>query len=62
MKLRQVMTILDGERDIGDLLGKAIVDLFSCCSEREQISVKLSKTYCRNLLNVERYYRHRLAV
>ena len=61
MKQRQVMTILYGEREICGLLVKAIVDLFSCYSEREQISVKLSKIYCRNLLSVECYDRRRLA-
>ena len=56
------MAILDGERVISDLLVKAIVDLFSCYPEREQISVKLSKTHCRILLNVEGYDPRRLAV
>ena len=62
MKLRQVKTILYSQRETCDLPVSAIVDLFSCYSEREQISVKLSKIYCRNLLNVECCVRRRPAL
>ena len=54
MRLKKVMTILYGERQICDLLVRAIVDLFSCYSEREQISVKSRKHIAeiRSMLNV----------